>query len=455
MRPWLLATVGLFAILGAGLRAEDETSRDARPISAPFPEYPADMLDKGTGGQVELIVRVETDGSVRDVRTEHATDVRLAIICEAALRKWKFEPARYFGRRTGDDFPVKFKFESGNVSVEVPPDPHLTGVPPKVLTQVSPEYPRELVNSRNRGSVEIAFIVDREGNVREPLVLKSTHPLLESPAVQAVMKWKFQPATVDGRPVNTRMVAPMIFEFHDDAGVESFSIKKNREKKGVNALGTATPPKPRTTVFAVHPYKDAVARKGGFAEVKCVIGPGGNVLATEVLSASKPEFGLALGAAMEAWTFEPARDKEKRVPISLSRKVKFEIGERDSAIDSDTTAIAARIRKGRFAPAKANELDAPLKPSFTTPPAYPTAFNAKQVAGSATIEVIVDKKGRAVLPRIIEASAPEFGWAAATAVQRWRFDPPTVGGKPVETKVVIPMRFTPQAPPTEPTEGSE
>ncbi|HUG12839.1 MAG TPA: TonB family protein, partial [Opitutaceae bacterium] len=338
MCPRLFAAVALFAILAAGLRAEDKTSRDARPLSAPLPEYPADMLEKGTGGQVALIVRVESDGSVRDVRAVQATDGRLAIICEAALRKWKFEPARHFGQRTGDNVSVKILFESGKVSMEVPPDRHLSGVPAKVLKQVSPEYPHELVNSRNRGSVEIAFIVDNEGHVREPMVLKSTHPLFEAPAVQAVMKWKFQPATVDGRPVNTRVVAPMIFEFHDDAGVESFSIKKNREKKGVNALGTATPPKPRTTVFAVHPYDDAVARKGGSAEVKCVIGPGGNVLATEVLSASKPEFGLALVAAMEAWTFEPARDNEKRVPIILSRKVKFEIGARDSAIDSDTTA---------------------------------------------------------------------------------------------------------------------
>ncbi|HUG11653.1 MAG TPA: energy transducer TonB, partial [Opitutaceae bacterium] len=117
-----------------------------------------------------------------------------------------------------------------------------------------------------------------------------------------------------------------------------------------------------------------------------------------------------------------------------------------------TTAIASRIRKGRFVPAKAKELDAPLRSSFAIPPVYPTALKRKGVDGTARIEVIVDKKGRAVLPRILEASEPEFGWAAATAVQRWRFDPPTVGGKPVEVKVVIPIRFTPPPLPTEPAQ---
>jgi TonB family protein len=34
-----------------------------------------------------------------------------------------------------------------------------------------------------------------------------------------------------------------------------------------------------------------------------------------------------------------------------------------------------------------------------------------------------------------------FGWAAATAVERWVFDPPKRGGQPVDVRVTIPFQF--------------
>jgi outer membrane biosynthesis protein TonB len=45
------------------------------------------------------------------------------------------------------------------------------------------------------------------------------------------------------------------------------------------------------------------------------------------------------------------------------------------------------------------------------------------------------------LPRIISATDPAFGFAAAQAVFGWQFKPPTKGGQPVVTKVRIPFGF--------------
>jgi TonB family protein len=146
---------------------------------------------------------------------------------------------------------------------------------------------------------------------------------------------------------------------------------------------------------------------------------------------------------MEAWTFHPAFKDGKRTMALTKREFEFKTRDRDSAIDQETASIASRIREGRFEPASAADLEAPLKPRFTAAPAYPTALLGKGIEGIAKIEVIVDGDGRAVLPRIVEASEPEFGWAAATAAQRWLFEPPKVGGKPVEVRVMIPFRFTP------------
>ena len=89
----------------------------------------------------------------------------------------------------------------------------------------------------------------------------------------------------------------------------------------------------------------------------------------------------------------------------------------------------------------ANELDAALKPIKQKAPQYPMTLFQEGPAGSAVIECIVDRYGRVCLPRIIEASEEEFGWAAATAAVGWRFAPPTVKGEPVDVKMRIPFEF--------------
>jgi len=59
------------------------------------------------------------------------------------------------------------------------------------------------------------------------------------------------------------------------------------------------------------------------------------------------------------------------------------------------------------------------------------------------IEFIIDRDGRCRLPRVVSASQPEFGWAAAAAINQWVFAPPTKGGQPVDVKVNIPVDFPP------------
>ena len=61
--------------------------------------------------------------------------------------------------------------------------------------------------------------------------------------------------------------------------------------------------------------------------------------------------------------------------------------------------------------------------------------------GEAMIEFVIARDGRVRLPRIVSASAPEFGWAAATSVSQWLFNAPRREGKPVDVKVAMPMSF--------------
>jgi len=412
------------------------------PTRMVLPEYPAGMLEAGEGGRVDVIVFVTDEGKLAESDVISSTDDRLERPTLDAIRGWVFTPAMKGRKAINCICTIVVEFRDGTVTVESISRDFKFDVAAKPLKQVAVVYPKELQSSGNIGEVRIRFFVDRNGNVLMPWVIKSTHPAFEAPAVAALLQWKFSPATNGGKPVTSAMELPMRFSLGGSRGVEAFAMEKNRKANVPEVLKSDTPPKPKLTVFPVHPYDDAIAMKEGSAEVKMVIGKDGAVLRTEIMSASKPEFGLALAASIEAWTFEPALRDKKPVIALIGRKQKFGVGERDSALDSETMMLANRIRKRRFTPAKGGELDNKLKPMFAADPIYPTVFEEEGKTGTAKIEVIVDKKGRAVLPRIVEASEPEFGWAAATAAQRWIFEPPTVGGKPVEVKVVIPFRFT-------------
>lgn len=407
-----------------------------------MPEYPPSMLAAGKGGVVESFVLVDINGIVEAATPTEMPDDAFSAPTAAALRKWKFTPTLVDGKPTSYWFVVPLEFSVGGVHLGAIRDEDEPDVMPKLVKSVQPIYPQELVKSGNHGRVMLLIIIDKQGNVMDPRVTEATHPAFVRPAIDAILKWKFSPATKDGQPIFMWVEQPIEFRLNQTSGVDAFSVSKGSKKNIPDKLRVDTQPKPKTTVFAVYPYGQAIAGTRGSARVKFVVGADGTVVVTSIVEASEPEFGLALAAAMEAWAFEPAMKDKKPSPAILNRKYEFKFGDRDSAIDSATEALARRIRNGKFEPAKAGKLDAPLKPKFVTPPVYPTALLLKALDGTAKIEVIVDKKGRAVLPRIVEASAPEFGWAAATAAQRWLFEPPTVGGKPVEVQVMIPFKFT-------------
>ena len=60
------------------------------------------------------------------------------------------------------------------------------------------------------------FIVTSDGEVKNPIVTKSSHPEFEAPALESVQQWKFDPGWKAGRAVNTRMSVPIVFTLNED-----------------------------------------------------------------------------------------------------------------------------------------------------------------------------------------------------------------------------------------------
>lgn len=61
------------------------------------------------------------------------------------------------------------------------------------------------------GEATVLFIVDTEGNVRDPYIVKSSNPGFDAEAIKAVSKMKFKPGRKGGGAVNTRVQQPVNF----------------------------------------------------------------------------------------------------------------------------------------------------------------------------------------------------------------------------------------------------
>jgi protein TonB len=86
-----------------------------------------------------------------------------------------------------------------------------TKEPPVPVRMVAPEYPDELHRAGVSGVVTIKCTIDEHGDVVQTEVLKYTDTNFQKPALDAVSKWKFKPATLDGKPVSTKAIIPVKF----------------------------------------------------------------------------------------------------------------------------------------------------------------------------------------------------------------------------------------------------
>jgi len=84
---------------------------------------------------------------------------------------------------------------------------------PKVIRQISPQYPFLAKRNNIEGRVVLRFIVDVNGDVVEPEVTDSEpEGVFDEAAIEAILKYKFQPAEKDGKPVDCIVNAPMAFQ---------------------------------------------------------------------------------------------------------------------------------------------------------------------------------------------------------------------------------------------------
>lgn len=83
---------------------------------------------------------------------------------------------------------------------------------PQPLSTPAPRYPREALRMGAGGTVRITVTVAADGSVeRQALTESSGNRHLDRAALEAVRRWRFQPATRNGQPVAAEVSVPIVF----------------------------------------------------------------------------------------------------------------------------------------------------------------------------------------------------------------------------------------------------
>jgi len=256
------------------------------------------------------------------------------------------------------------------------------------------------------GRAVLEALVETDGTVTEIAVHDSSHPALESAAIAALLRWGFRSATMDGEPVEARVVVP----FHFDGEHDPSELEKAMAPAAVDR-----PPRPiRRFRFEVPPELEDAE---GAVRILAVIDENGHVTDTEIVESSHEAFSRIAAEALEQWKFRPALEKGKPVTSKIVQPF--------------------RLNGGLFIAEKA--FDQEPKAVKRTSPKLPSSIAG--ISGRVQVELHLDPNGRVAHANVLDSTSEELEGPSLEAAKAWVYEPARENGKAVSSRVVVPFIY--------------
>ena len=94
--------------------------------------------------------------------------------------------------------------DSDATSLPTPTEEYLVSEMPVPLSEIRPTYPKEAKDKQVEGTVALDVLIDQAGKVRQVSVIEGPQ-VFRASALEAMKKFLFRPAKVDGKPVAVRI----------------------------------------------------------------------------------------------------------------------------------------------------------------------------------------------------------------------------------------------------------
>jgi len=165
---------------------------------------------------------------------------------------------------------------------------------------------------------------------------------------------------------------------------------------------------------------------------------------------SRKEFADSALAALRQWKYEPPSINGQL--WASVRELHFDYSRSGVVVNfTGTEAMSNRLesllqRSYAFRTHSLRDLDRIPTPIQVVSPLPPAPGPGSGEKHTVAVEFYIDEQGRVRLPSVARADAGSaYAASALAAVRQWRFDPPTIKGRPVLVLVTQEFNFVPKS----------
>jgi len=187
--------------------------------------YPAEAVALGRSGHITANYIVEADGTIGKVAISGMPDRLLSdAVVNAIKSSPRWEPAKNQKAREPFSATVSLFFELPDkifdddvyVTAEIMPKYTWGDAALQSFIRRNTKYPEVALAEKIEGQVVVRFIVNKDGDAEDPVILKGVHPLLDAEALRVIGRIKeFEPGYQEGNPVRVYYILPVNFSLSE------------------------------------------------------------------------------------------------------------------------------------------------------------------------------------------------------------------------------------------------
>jgi TonB family protein len=202
---------------------------------------------------------------------------------------------------------------------------HAAQTNPKPVETPSPGYPAALTNTGTSGVAMIDILVRTDGSVGDARLKSADHEAFGDAALGAIRRWRFEPATVDGAPVEKRVTVPFKFVAPVTQQLNATFKRTLFQDVPEQVLTPKEYGRKLKPTKPIRPLYPAAAKgKQATVQVKFLVAPDGKTINPEILGNPPKEFVLPAIATVAGASFEPPVKDGKGVYVEMMTKLAFQ-----------------------------------------------------------------------------------------------------------------------------------
>jgi len=341
----------------------------------------------------------------------------------------------------------------------------------KLIYKVEPEYPDDARARKIEGSVQLGLTIDHDGEPQNIQIKRSLDPSLDQAAVDAIRKWRFEPAMKNGQPVSMWVVVEIYFGPGTKGLDQDQNEREAREKRELEERNSkeATVTTRRGITegerkgelqgeeYGVLLNREAERRAEREMEAKQKAELASHARITmdhaiQIATSQTPGKVLECSLVGERWEAPGKLGKDSLVLYHVvvlsgddASPVTYHV--LVNAFDGTIFRTSKEERRIGFAESSGR---APIQggtlngKAISLPnPTYPAIARAAHAEGPVEVRITIDEEGNVVAAKAVSGH-PLLQAAAVSAAREAKFAPSRLQGEPVRVSGVVVYNFTAQ-----------